>query len=133
MREDAQKEIPIAVQNRILKPAVSLGVIREKAVGQCLLQRPSRNGIQLPESRVSGEVIRGGATHALARFPASGKRLCDFFKWLPDDRLGAGVGPYAVDREFVSADVAAPLDQAPGVVSREIGWSQIPFDYAQVA
>lgn len=128
MREDAQEEISIAVQNRILKPAVSLGVIREQAVGQCLPQSPNRNGIQLPESRAPGQVIRGGAAHALARFLPSGKRLDDFFKGLPDDRLRASVGPYAVDCEFLGADVATPLDQAPGVLSGKIGWGQIPFD-----
>jgi hypothetical protein len=128
VREDAQEEISFAVQNRILKPAVSLRVIRKKAVGQRLLQRANRNGIQLPESRIPGEVIRSGSAHALARLPISGKRLGDSLKWLPDDRLRASVGPYAVDCEFVGTDVSTPLDQSPGLFSREIGWGQVPFN-----
>ena len=113
MREDTQEEVTFAVQYRILEPAAAFRVVREKSVGQRFPQGSKRDWIQFPQSRAPGEIIRGGATHALACSLASGKRICDFFKRLPDRRFRASVGSYAVHREFVRADLATPLDQAP--------------------
>lgn len=110
MRQDAQKEISIAVQDGILEPRASGWVVGEESVGQCLLQSSYRNGIQRPESRAPRQIIRGWTAHALAGFFPSGKRLYDFLKRAPDFRFCAGIGSYAVDREFVRSHRAAPLD-----------------------
>lgn len=113
VRQHAKEQIAFAVQNRILEPAAPLRVVREKSVWQCLLQCSDRNRIHFPETRAPGQIIGGGAAHSLARFLASGKRLYEFFKRLPRRRFRALVGSHAIDREFVRADLAAPLDQAP--------------------
>jgi hypothetical protein len=106
--------------------------LREESVAQHFPQGSKRDWIQFPQSRAPGEIIRGGATHALACSIASGKRIRDFFKRLPDHRFRAIVGRYAVHREFIGANVATPLDQAPGLFGREVGRGQISLDQAQI-
>ena len=113
VRKDAQEQTAFAVENRILEPAAALRVVGEKSVRQCLLQRSYRNSIHFPEVRAPGQIIGGGAAHALTRLLASGKWLYNHFKWPPDRRLRASIGSDAIDREFVRADLATPLDQAP--------------------
>ena len=113
VREDAQKEIACAVQNLILEPAATLRVVREKSVRQRLPQCSDGDRIHFPEARAPGQIIGGGAAHALTRFLAPGKRVYELFKRLPGRRLRAGIGSHAIDREFVRANLATPLNEAP--------------------
>lgn len=123
MREDAQKEIAFAVQDRIFKPAATFCVVREESVGQCLPQCSNCNWIQFPQLRAPRETIRRGAAHSLARFLTSGERRYDPFEWLPNRIPLASIGLNAVDRELVRPDLAAPFDQPPTLGGREIGGS----------